>query len=79
MDSDILSSSDMNDEPALSLCRELWLLSSQGISGPYVFNWEPGIALQEIEVPYVLDWEPGIALHAMHWNLASSWGKGEVS
>ena len=30
-----------------------------------MFNWEPGIALQEIEVPYVFDWEPGIALHAM--------------
>ena len=36
-------------------------------------------SVKEIEVPYAFDWEPGIALHAMHGNLASSCGKGEVS
>ena len=33
VDTDSISSCDMNDEPALSLCRELQLLSGQGISG----------------------------------------------
>ena len=32
-DSDILSSCDMNDEHAWSLCREIWTFSNQGISG----------------------------------------------
>ena len=36
-------------------------------------------SFKEIEVPYVFDWVPVIALHAMHANLASSFGKGEVS
>ena len=36
-------------------------------------------SIKEIEVPYMFDLEPGIALHTMHGNLASSWGKGEVS
>ena len=41
-----------------------------------MFNWEPGIALQEIEVPYVFDWEPGIALQEIEVPYVLDWEPG---
>ena len=49
-DSVILSSSDMNDEPALSLCREIWPSFESGNLGVH-FTWS---RKQRVPLTYIL-------------------------
>ena len=75
-DSDILSSCAMNDEPALSLCREIWPSFKSGISGSISLEAEItgsfSIHIPEGKLDLRRLWKVGLPLQSKTGNKLSS-------